>query len=156
MAKGNQIIVTSEPMGHFDEAIIDDTSLPGTIMELTPASAIVQGRFHVRAAATGTDGKAAQQLVLLEDNGQGKTITDAYVAGKRCRLYTPVPGEELNVLVGAGSGTSDTITIGQHLMLHSSGGVLMPATGTIQDEPWQSLEAITQQAPPQLLWCRKL
>ncbi len=156
MARGNQIIVTSDPRGQFDEGIIDDTSMPGTIMEIVPATAMAgRGRFHLRAAATGTDGKAAQQMVLLEDNLQGKTINDAYVAGTGCRVYTPEFGEECNVLVAQGSGTSDTVAIGDKLMLAAAAGTLK-ASSFASATPWQALEAYTQQTNPQLTWCRRI
>lgn len=156
MARGNQIIVTSDPQGHFDEGVLDDTSKPGTIVEVVPGSALVGGRFHLRAAAVGTDGKAAQQMVLLEDNLQGKTITDAYVAGTRVRTYTPIKGEECNILCGEVAGTGNTYTVGGRLILDAEDGVLVPEAGTPEETPWQSLEAVTQVTAPQLLWCRRI
>lgn len=159
MAKGNCIIVSADPKGVFDEGIIDDTSLPGTIMEIVPGSAIAgTGRFHVRAAATGTQGKSAQQMVLLEDRGQGKGITDAYVAGTNCRLYTPLQGEECNVLVGTGPGTGTfaTVTVGERLMLYSSAGILVSESGTPESTPWQALESHSGVTLPDLTWCRRI
>lgn len=156
MARGNQIIVTADPKGVFDEGTIDDTSKPGTIMEVVPGSGLLGGRFHFRAAAVGTDGKCAQNMVLLEDNLQGKTITDAYVAGTRCRVYTPVSGEECNCLCGEVAGTGNTYTVGQRLIIDAEDGILVPETGTPQTTEWQVMEAVTQVTAPQLLWCRKL
>lgn len=155
MARGNQIVVTADPQGKFDEGTIDDTSKPGTIMQTVAGSARLGGRFHFVAAAVGTDGKQAQQMVLLEDNLQGKTVTDAYVAGTRCRVYTPIPGEECNVLVGEAAGTGNTVAVGDRLILDAEDGILVPEAGTPQETPWVALEAETQQAGSQLLWCRK-
>lgn len=156
MARGNQIIVTADPKGVFDEGTIDDTSKPGTIVEVVPGTAFVGGRPHWRAAAVGTDGKATQNSVLLEDNLQGKTITDAYVAGTRCRVYTPIPGEECNVLCGEVAGTGNTYTLGARLIIDAEDGLLVPEAGTPQQTGWQTMEAVTQVTAPQLLWCRKL
>lgn len=156
MARGNQIIVTADPQGVFDEGTIDDTSKPGTLMEVVPGSGMIGGRFHFRAAAVGTDGKAAQHMVLLEDNGQGKTVTDAYVAGTRCRTYTPKSGEECNVLCGEVAGTGNTYTVGARLIIDAEDGLLVPEAGSPQQTAWEALEAVTQVTAPQLLWCRKL
>jgi hypothetical protein len=154
MAKGNEIIVSSDPRGVFMEGIIGDTSKPGTLMQIQAGTAPKAGRFTWIAASIGTDGKASLIAVLLPDSLQGKLATDAYVSGTRCFLYCPEGGEDLNVLVGEGAGTSNTFAIGDRFTLDSDVGILIPAAGTEASQPFICLETFTQVTSPQLVWCK--
>ncbi len=152
--KGNSIIVTAQPKGVFLEGTIDDTSLPGTLMQIDPDIADTGGECGWEALApSGGDGKPALIAVLLEDNLQGKGVSDAYVAGTRCFLYCPLPGEDMNVRVGEGGGTSNTLTKGDLLMADAENGILVPnSSGT--SVPFQAREAETLGADNILIWCK--
>lgn len=154
--KNSTIILTSPPRGTFLEGTIDDTSLPGTLMQVKLATAFTSGRAHFVAAATGTDGKCALAGVLLEDDLQGKTYADAYVSGTRCRIYVPIAGEELNLRVGEVAGTGNTFAIGDRFELNGTGGYLIPETGSPQETIAVALEAKTQIAADTLLFCQWL
>lgn len=153
--RGNKIIVTADPKGRFVEGTIQDTSKPGTIMQLKTSPAQTSdkvGRFDYIAAAPGTDGKDIECLVLLEDSTQGKTNDDAYVAGTRCRMYVPAPGEEMNVRVGEVAGTGNSYNIGDRLIVDAEDGLLVPDSGSPQECMAVSMEKLTQVVGSSLLW----
>lgn len=156
MSKGNTIILSANPQGKFIEGVIADTSKPGTIMQIQAATEMSNGRPTFIAAAPGTDGKAVVHNVLLEDGLQGKTITDAYVSGTRCFVYVPLPGEELNVIVGEGAGTANTFAIGDRFEINATGGYLIPETGSPQQTSWICRETVTQKAAAYLTFCEKM
>jgi hypothetical protein len=111
MAKGNTIVASAHPQGVFLEGVISGTPKPGTVMEVKPATPLTNGRETYQAVSRAS-GAIGAIFVLLEDDLQGKLPTDAYVTGTRGRLYAPIAGEELNMLVGDVSGSGDTIAIG--------------------------------------------
>jgi hypothetical protein len=152
--KGQSIILAAEPRGQFLEGIIGDTSLPGTCMQIKAATAPVSGRHTWVAADTGTSGLHNITAILLEDQFQGGLNSTAYTAGRRGRLYVPLPGEEMNVRCDQGSGTSNSIAIGDRLQLDGTNGVYVPVTSTNADV-FVALEAITQFAADTLVWCMK-
>jgi hypothetical protein len=141
MAKGNEIIVSAEPCGRFLEGIVYGTPKPGTVMQLKAATEPVGGRFTWEVANYDADGDQRLVAVLLPDQLQGKTATDAYVSGERCFLYCPLPGDELNMLVtDINTGTSDTFAIGDLLMVDDGTGKLVDTTGTPESESFLCLE----------------
>lgn len=130
--------------GIWMEGIIDDTSLPGTCMEVTPGSTPVNGRQHYRHYQPAADGDPKQVIVLLEDSLQGFTFTQPYVAGTRCFLYIPLPGDELNVLFApqAGTGSANAVTIGERLIIQHTTGYLIAEASAATDAPWMAYEHI--------------
>lgn len=131
MARGNEIIVSANPKGHFEECVISGTPKPGTCMELVPATAPQGGRFTYRAV-TRADGAKGPIAVLLPDSLQGKLATDAYENGKRGFLYWPIAGEELNMLLRyqPGTGTASNDAIGDLLEVDGATGMLQADVGT--------------------------
>lgn len=168
MAKGNGIIVSAQPRGVFKEGYIVGTPKPGTCVVRVPGQTAPDdtGRWNYEPAgttaasgATGmqADGDNVAVAVLLEDALQGKLMTEAYVTGDRCRIYFPLPGEELNVLFQNNTGTGDDIAIGDPLMIDDgTGKVLLSVSTTSQtapeSEPFTALEVITDPTADQLLW----
>ena len=65
------------------------------------------------------------------------------LSGDTVDVYTPLPGEECNVLKGDVAGTSDDFAIGDMLMLDTGTGKVIASTGSPQSQPWQCLETIT-------------
>lgn len=129
MSLGEGIILNGqEPKGRFMEGTITDTSLPGTIMEVVPATEPLMGRYSFRAASIGSDGDARPQFLLLPDHLQGGIATQAYTAGRRGYLYVPLPGDDLNLLMKNISGTSDHFAIGDAISI-SNNGKGIAATG---------------------------
>jgi hypothetical protein len=133
--RGNEIIVSSEPLGKFQEGRVLAALLPGTVVELAPGSTPDEYQWQAATRASGAVGMVA---VLLPDQLQGKLATDAYVSGTRCFVYVPAPGDELNMLL-AGVGTH---TVGEQLMVQTGTGMLITnAAGA--SVPFTCLEAYT-------------
>lgn len=141
MAKGNEIIVSAEPMGRFLEGIVSGTPKPGTCMQIKAATEPVGGRFTWEVYNADADGNQRLVAVLLPDALQGKTATDAYADGDRCFLYCPAAGEELNMLVtDVNTGTSDAFAIGDLLIIDDGTGKLIDTTGSPEMESFICLE----------------
>jgi len=159
MAKGNGIIVSGEPKGVYKEGIVSGTPKPGTIMEMVPATADVNGHFTWAVYGTDTsstgavsaDGDRAPIVVLLSDPTKGPTT--AYADGDNCFLYCPIMGEELNVLMQGSSGTEGSPCIGDKFIVDDGTGELILTTGTVEAEPFIALEAVTEPAADTLVWC---
>ena len=148
MARGNEIIVSANPRGVFHEGVIGLglTPKPGTIMQIQTSAGISDdGRMTWELATPGTDGyrPIGPLAVLLHDSLRGKLTTDAYAAGDRCFLYTPVAGEELNCLLGDVGGTGDDHSFGEVLIVDTGTGELIATTGSVESEPFILLEDVT-------------
>jgi len=154
MSKGNTIILTSEPKGTFQEGFVSGTPKPGHNMQIKAAVAPVGGR-HTWEPATpsGGDGKPCLIAILTEDALQGKGIEDAYVSGTRCFLYSPAPGEEMNVRVGEAGGTGNALAIGDLLMSDAEDGLFVPNSSGVST-PFQAMEAEVLGADDTLIWCK--
>lgn len=155
MARGNCIIVSSEPQGKFMEGYIatGETPKPGTILQRDPTVALKGGR-HTYKIFAGSDGEnpLGPLYILLNDYLRGGDVATAYAAGDRCFLYTPVAGEEFNLLVKNIDGTGDDHALGEKLMVDGGTGMLIATTGTPENEPFQLLEAITDPTADTLAW----
>lgn len=156
----NSIIgpLNNNPQGRFMEGIIDDTSKPGTWMELVPGSAEVSGRLHYRHYAPGADGSPREVIILLEDPGQGAIYSAAYVAGTRCFLYSPLAGDEMNVLTAdaTGTGSLNAFNVGDRLTGKNTTGTFIKELTATDSAPFVVNEDITQSEPDTGTWvfCR--
>lgn len=147
MARGQEIILSADPKGHFDSGFISGTPKPGTCMEIVPSTAPKGGRFTYRAVSRN-DGAKGPICVLVNDYLQGKLSTDAYVSGTFApNLYWPIAGEELNMLIRdqPGTGTSLSENIGDLLEVDGATGMLQGIgttgpTGTHASAPFMLLE----------------
>lgn len=155
MARGSEIIVSTEPHGHFVEGIIDTAESPGTIVQLDVSQNMVGGRWHWVVYNADADGGRPKGpfIVLREDHLQGKTATDAYVAGTRAFGYIPLPGDELNLLLANLTGTADDHTKGEMLIIDDTTGKMIATTGSPETEVAMLLETITDPTADQLVWC---
>jgi len=122
------------------EGTIYGTPSPGTLMTIKAATEPTSGRYTWEPF--NTDGNATRQLIaVLLEPFHGASYNTAYTTGERCRLYVPAAGEELNVLVSAsGTGTGDSIAIGDLLEAVDGTGLLIATTGTPELEPFLCLE----------------
>lgn len=156
MARGNRIIVTADPKGNFLEGYIaaGETPKPGTILQIDPTVALKGGRHTWKIYNRDADGNhpLGPFAVLIEDLKQGKTTSDAFVAGTRCQMYCPLPGDELNLLVANIAGTADDHAAGEILMVDDSTGMMIATTGTPESECAVLLEAITDPVADTLSW----
>lgn len=151
-ARGNTIVIASNPQGKFLSGVVSGTPKPGTAMEIqTP---FYRGNQHLwRAYQPGTDGDRRVVAVLIEDEEQGIGIDTAFVDGTQCRLYCPIPGEELNMLYKNVAGTADDVLALDMMILDSGTGKLIVTTGTPESEPFQALAAVTDPTEDVLIPC---
>ncbi len=157
MARGNEIIVSANPRGVFTEGTLAAiTPKPGTVLQIDVSAGIdSNGRFTFELYNADADGARPKGplYILLPDVNSGKTSTDAYASGAHCFLYTPVAGEEINMLVGDISGTADDHAIGEILIVDDTTGELVATTGTPETEPFMLLETITDPTADTLAHC---
>lgn len=141
--RGNTIIVSSNPQGKFDEGTASGSILPGSHVEPVPATADTNGRFTYRNVTRG-NGAKGPIIIALDDDLQGKLVTDAIVSGTRMRLYTPLAGEELNLVLSesSGTGTVNETAIGDKLAVQMTSGQLM-AGGALVSTPYTLLERVS-------------
>jgi hypothetical protein len=169
VAKGNRIIVTPHPRGRFEEVIVVGTPKPGTVMAIVPTTNTpVGGRYNYEpagaTAASGSQGMSADGdnipicvLLCFIDHvacPPGKGATDAYVTGERGAVYYPEPGEELNVLFQNASGTADDVRIADKLIVDDGTGKVLVSTGSVESEPFEAQEALTDPTADTLIWCK--
>jgi hypothetical protein len=159
--RGNAILITEDPRGRFKEGVVDGTPKPGSIMQLLAGTSVDDNGHHtwgVYDRSADGDNPAGPLAVLLE-KGEGVapfTITgssgsrtrtndggSAFEAGDLCRLYCPLPGDELNVLwATSGTSTGDALTVGQIGMPEDGTGLIIDTTG-VECEPVIAMEALS-------------
>jgi len=138
-ARNNKILLTPYPQGRRLEGIVYGTPKPGTVMSIK--SPFYQGGWHQWEPYSGASGERGLIAVLLEDEGQGKLVTEAYVTGTPCFLYCPIPGDELNMLLADVSGTGDTHLVLEKLRVETATGKLIISASSPEAEPFMLLEA---------------
>jgi len=160
MARGNEIIVNSNPRGVFEEGYVTtgETFIPGMVVQRDPTVALQGGRHTYKIYNRDADGDrpagAFWVVTNLLGTLLGKTVTESIAAGGRVALYSPIRGEEINLLVGNLSGTSDDHVAGEILMVDDGTGKLIATAGTPETEVAQLLEAITDPTEDTLAWCQ--
>jgi hypothetical protein len=158
MARGNCIIVTANPRGVFEEGYVatGETFYPGMIVQ-RDASVALRGGVHtykVYDRAVDGDQPIGAFWVVYENGLIGRTTSDSYAAGERCFLYSPVAGEELNLLLLNISGTGDDHALNEILMVDDGTGKLIATTGSPETEVAQLLEVVTDPTADTLAWCQ--
>lgn len=140
--RGSLIMAESFPKGCFLEGIISGTPKPGTAMQIKAATELVAGEFTWEVYNPSADGDPRLMAILLEDDLQGGIYSTAYVSGTRGKLYVPLPGELINILLKDVSGTGDTHAIGDRVMAeHGSGKFIVQSTSS-GNGPFTLLETL--------------
>lgn len=159
MARGNRIVVSAVDgaAAKYVEGNIaaGETPKPGQIVQLQSATALVGGRHTWEIYNADADGGRPKgpYIVLIEDALQGKTVTDAYVAGERAFGLIPKAGDELNLLLLNIAGTADDHTKGEMLIVDDTTGKMIATTGSPETEVAQLLEDVTDPTADTLAWC---
>lgn len=158
MARRNKILINPDPKGRRLEGVIDTalTPKPGQVVQIKASAGIdSNGNFTFELYNADADGGRPKGpiIVLLEDDGQGKTVSDAYAAGNLAPGYIPLPGDELNLLLLDIAGTADDHTIGEMLIIDDTTGKFIATTGSPESEPAQLLETITDPVADTLAHC---
>lgn len=156
MARGNEVIVSSQPQGKFLAGFLAGAYYPGMIVQIDPTVALRSGRhtYKVYDRAADGDQPAGAFWVVREDNLQGKTINDAFASGDFAELYSPMAGEELNLRVADIAGTGDDHTAGEIMMVDDGTGMLIATTGSPETEVAILLETITDPTAAGPYWCQ--
>ena len=161
--EGTRIRVAAPQRGVKENIIVSGTPKPGTVMEIVPSTAAVEGIYTyavygTQAASGGqyvsNDGDRKAIAVLLERDQEANTFDDAYTTGDRGRVYFPAMGERMNMLVEDVSGTGDDFIIGEELMVDDGTGKLLTADSNAEAHPFTSLEAVTNPLADHWLLCR--
>lgn len=95
--------------------VIDEFEAGGAI---TPGMLLVEGSAGTVVAHATADG-AAEKLFALEDELQGKTISDAYASGDPVQCWFAGRGDVVNAILT----TSQTIAIGDQLVSNGDGAL---------------------------------
>ena len=148
------VIVSNDPRGRQQEVLIAGTPKPGTCMTLEAGTEPVNGIFTFEAFNRSADGEQALVGVLLEDELQGNDITTAYVAATQGRIYFPLPGDILQMLLLNIAGTSDSFSIGEYLIINDGDGKLITTTGSPEMESFYVLETIAAITADTIVLCQ--
>lgn len=156
MARGNQIIVSAEPGGKFNEGYIGAgiTPKPGTVLQEDKSVALKGGRPTYKLFDGAADGSLplGPIWILLENWLLGKDVDTAYAAGERCQVYCPKAGDELNMLFLDIAGTTDDHPAGEVAVIDDTTGKLVVSAGTEATAPFRLNETITDPAVDTLAW----
>lgn len=138
MAQGTPIVLSADPKGVWMEGKLTDTSLPGTHVEIVPATAPVGGRFSWRARSSA-NGAADPCVFTVNMWEAGATVTTTPTANDRGKFYWPFNGEEYNLRVAesSGTGTASQNAIGDRLSVNDSGLLI---AGTSTSKPYYLLD----------------
>ncbi len=158
MARGNCIIVTSDPKGQFEEGYVktSQTFYPGMVVLRDASVALKGGKHTYKIYDESGDGNnpTGALWIVLEDGRIGKTTSDSFAAGERCFLYSPRAGEELNLLLLNIAGTADDHALGEKLMIDTGTSKFIITTGSPEQEVAQLLEVVTDPTTDTLAWCQ--
>lgn len=159
MARGTCVVVSSEPKGHFCEGIIGagiTAARPGVAMQIDASVDLQGGRHTWKLYDADADGGMPKGpiIILREDRLQGRGLADAYTAGERAFGYVPLPGDELNLMLGDVAGTADDHVKGEVLIIDDATGEFIATTGTPETEVAVLLETVTDPTADTQAWCQ--
>lgn len=164
--RGSEIVVSSPPRGLFREGTIKtgETPRPGQILQIDASAGLATGTnewtYEIYSRDADSDRPQGPLFILLPDPAKNtwglnttafastttEYIYSAYAAGDHCFVYTPMPGEEFNLLLKDVSGTADAgdnYAAGDLLIIDSGTGKLIETTGTPETEPFMLVDTIT-------------
>lgn len=155
MARGNRIVVTNDPKGKVEWGYLAGAYKPGTILQIDASAGFTAGKNTWTAYSRDADGDRPKGpfVVLTEDLLQGRDAVTAYASGDFARMYTPLPGDEMNLLFGDTAGTADDLALGDQLIADDGTGKVVKSAGTPETEVATALEAITDPVADQLVHC---
>lgn len=129
-----------------EELVAAATISPGMLLEVTAAG---------KVQAHSVEGGRAERIIALEDEFQGKTVSDNYSADDPVQMAVALPGEVFNMLMAAGedgapgapvvSGGDGTVVCVDNV---SSTGVITQVIGYIDasEDAFATLAANTLKA----------
>lgn len=160
MARGTRIIVSDQPKGHMTPLYVKtgQTIYPGMLVQKDLSVALKGGRESVIVYDADADGgRPKGGAVYIATNeiggGAGRDATTQIPAGEQELFYTPLPGDELNLLILNIAGTADDHAIGEVLIADDTTGKFIATTGSPETEMAVLKEAITDPTADTLAWC---
>lgn len=126
----NTVVVSQDPRGRYFEGVLAAAAKPGTCVKISAtdlgggASDTFLSGGVVRTR-TVTPGFAGLNLVVCEMGLLGKTDVDEYPISSGVHVYSPLPGDELNLLVLSG----ETVNVGDRLIFNAAGKLIVSVTG---------------------------
>lgn len=157
--RGNEIIVTADPKGQFEEGYVKtgQTFYPGMIVIKDFSVSLIGGRHTFKIYDSGTDGLMPAGAFWVVTNllqaMLGKLATESIAAGEKVQFYSPRAGEELNLLLKDVAGTGDDHTAGERLVVDDASSKLIAFTGTPNTVVAALKETVTDPAADTLAWC---
>ncbi len=154
--RGQEIIISAEPRGRFDEGTIEGALYPGTCVEIKPSVDPSAGRPTYRQVSRA-DGAIGPVAVLLPMDAGGQLSTSPYTSGDRCRVYYPIAGDDLNMVIrsSSGTGTAGETNVGDKLAIQKGSGKLMPG-GALTSQPFMLMEHVGLDTAADLAWVKYL
>jgi len=113
----NTIVLKSK--GHYDEGTAGGAVTPGMAVRMA-----ADGDWDQETLTSAQS--VAAGFVIAQENEVGGTVADAYASGDVMHLYTPLPGDHVNVLVKSG----ETVAVGNTLAPEGSGSGLFLSSAT--------------------------
>lgn len=157
MSRGNCIVVSANPKGHFVEGILGSgvTAYPGMVVQVDHSIEQIGGRNTWVLYNADADGGMPKgpYIILTEDALQGLTMETVLTAGARVRGYIPLAGDELNLLLANIAGTGDDHTAGEMLIVDDTTGKFIATTGSPESECAQLHETVTDPTADSLRYC---
>lgn len=160
MARGTRIVVSSALLlgggANVKAGLLGDASVPGTNMQVKYNTAVTaNGQFTWVASAPLVNGYSVLSAILMSNSLDGLPATTVPgPIGSTIWMYCALPGDEVNILVGLGSGTTNYLIVGEKLYADAVGGVWVPVVGA--GGSWMILETVTGVAANYLTWCLKI
>lgn len=158
--RGTRIVVTSNPQGKFGRGFVKtgQTFYPGMAVQIDPSVALISGVHTYKIYDRAADGDrplgacwiVTEEFLALV----GKTASDSYSAGEMASFYSPMKGEEMNLLLADVAGTGDDHALAEELMIDDGTGKFIATTGSPQTNAAVLLEAITDPTADTLAWAQ--
>lgn len=141
--RGSQIIVSGSPKGTFLEGTIQGTNLyPGIAVSVVlGVAADGSGNMTWQPLTSTSFLDPRLKAILLNDDNQGFIYSVAYITGTRCKIYCPLPGEDMNLCVAAqvGTGSANAYTVGERLAPSNSTGQFTNSSVSSSSNAWATV-----------------
>lgn len=142
MSAHNRIVLQAQPSGVFKEGILSGTAKAGQMVQIKAGVEMVGGRHTWELFDGSADGARALVAILSHPWWHFQDLSWTIPDGTRVAIYCPIPGDELQVLLGDVPGTGDSFAIGDRLMVDKGTGKFIAASGSEQSAPFVVMETL--------------
>jgi hypothetical protein len=161
LSKGNNIVVNGEHAKGRRYAMFNGTGAvlyPGTVMQIDTSVALKGGLWTAVLYDRDADGDQPKGAywIATDEMGRlsGRTKDDPIAVGELFEAYSPLPGDDLNLMIqDASTGTSlNDVAIGTILMVDDGTGTLIATTATPESEVALLMEDVSDMSGNRLGW----